>query len=283
MGRALARALTRHTYAFLCVCVGKKVDRTASVVQAITGNPPHTNKIGFRRRYCNSTMAPTLPKHAWTMNIAAIEGSVNDSYRSNSHTQSHLYRFTLTHTHTTTHSHSHTHLLTARRYNPWRAPGYAPVVDACGQAGGKYKQTPVGGDSFFTTTKLATMGDLGSQVLPKGPAMATWMAGRNAPVTWGMRYNHGGGYAYRLCPADQPLTEECFQQIPLDFDRSKQALVWNNGTRFPIPGIFVDKGTWLVALECCNAYNLMTASPSTTLTRPPGPKAAHGPETRSPV
>ena len=29
------------------------------------------------------------------------------------------------------------------RHNPWRAPGYAPVADACGLAGG----TPWGGDA----------------------------------------------------------------------------------------------------------------------------------------
>ena len=62
--------------------------------------------------------------------------------------------------------------------NPWRAPGSAPVIDPCGQvhilclllnlgifsqnyfvakiaqAGGKYKQTPVGGDSVFATVSL---------------------------------------------------------------------------------------------------------------------------------
>jgi hypothetical protein len=73
----------------------------------------------------------------------------------------------------------------------WRAPGSAPVVDACGQAGGKYKETQVGGESFFSTTKFATMGDLGSQILPKGPAMAQWKAGDSVTVSWGIRYNHG--------------------------------------------------------------------------------------------
>jgi len=144
------------------------------------------------------------------MNTDAIEGSVNDSYR----------------------------------FNPWRAPGYAPVVDACGQAGGKYKQTPVGGDSAFTTTEFATMGDLGSHVLPKGKSGATWTAGSQVAVSWGMRYNHGGGYQYRLCNANETLTEACFQKTPLDFVRDKQTLVWNNGTRWPIPGLFIDEGTW---------------------------------------
>eukprot|EP00036_Acanthoecidae_sp_10tr_P012007 CAMPEP_0182917744 /NCGR_PEP_ID=MMETSP0105_2-20130417/1687_1 /TAXON_ID=81532 ORGANISM="Acanthoeca-like sp., Strain 10tr" /NCGR_SAMPLE_ID=MMETSP0105_2 /ASSEMBLY_ACC=CAM_ASM_000205 /LENGTH=475 /DNA_ID=CAMNT_0025054763 /DNA_START=27 /DNA_END=1454 /DNA_ORIENTATION=+ len=175
----------------------------------ITGVAPHADKIGFRTRYCNSTFNATLPKRAWTMNADVVEGSVNDSYR----------------------------------FNPWRAPGYAPVVDACGQAGGKFKATPIGGDSVYTTTIHGTMGDFGSR-LPKGPAAANWTAGTQVEVTWGMRYNHGGGYQYRLCPADQELTEECFQKMPLDFDRTKQALVWTNGTRYSIPGVFVDEGTW---------------------------------------
>ena len=40
-------------------------------------------------------------------------------------------------------------------FNPWRAPGSAPVIDPCGQAGGKYKQTPVGGDSVFVTVNVS--------------------------------------------------------------------------------------------------------------------------------
>jgi hypothetical protein len=178
----------------------------------VTGTAPHTDKIGFRTRYCNSTFEPTLPRHAWTMNIHAVEGSEEDSYR----------------------------------YNPWRAPGFAPVVDACGQAGGKYYETPIGGESVYWNTTLSKFGDLGSQVLPKGLAMATWQAGAAVEVMWGMRYNHGGGYQYRLCPADQPLTEECFQKRPLAFDRTKQALLWLNGTRFEMgaKAVFVDEGTF---------------------------------------
>ena len=49
---------------------------------------------------------------------------------------------------------------------------------------------------------------------------------------------------YRLCPKDSELTEKCFQRRPLEFDRSKQALMWNNGTRFLLKGIWIDNGTW---------------------------------------
>ena len=49
-----------------------------------------------------------------------------------------------------THTHTHTHT----SFNPWRAPGYAPVVDPCGQAGGKLRQQHIGGDSVFTDNKV---------------------------------------------------------------------------------------------------------------------------------
>ena len=116
--------------------------------------------------------------------------------------------------------------------NPWRAPGSAPVVDPCGQAGGKYKETPVGGDSVFATVshdgKVYQMGDLGSKVLP--PTLprdvANWTVGSTPRVAWGMRFNHGGGYQYRLCPLEKmPCSEEDFQQMPLDFVRNEQAIV----------------------------------------------------------
>ena len=61
--------------------------------------------------------------------------------------------------------------------------------------------------------------------------------------SWNVRNNHGGGYSYRLCPGTEPLTEECFKKHPLDFDQTKQAILFQNGTRFPIKGTFVNEGT----------------------------------------
>jgi hypothetical protein len=102
----------------------------------------------------------------------------------------------------------------------------------------------MGGDSDYTTTTIATMGDMGSYVLPKGKAGAFWKAGAAVEVTWGIRYNHGGGYQYRLCPAARLHEgEACFQEMPLEFDQTKQALMWNNGTRYAIAGLFVSTGT----------------------------------------
>ena len=75
------------------------------------------------------------------------------------------------------------------------------MVDPCGQAGGKYRQTPVGGDSVFATVSLDgqtyQMGDLGSLVLPPSKDVVNWTVGSTPRVAWGMRFNHGGGYQYR--------------------------------------------------------------------------------------
>merc|ERR1711988_1506229 len=58
-----------------------------------------------------------------------------------------------------------------------------------------------------------------------------------------MRYNHGGGYQYRLCPADSEITEECFRKMPLEFVKSEHKLLWNNGSVIAVlgeeKGIFV--------------------------------------------
>eukprot|EP00911_Craspedida_sp_UC1_P002862 UC1_evm2s2095 len=126
----------------------------------ISGLPPQAGKIGFRTRYCNSsTLEPTLPREAWTLNLDAIDGSEQDVYR----------------------------------YNPWRAPGHAPVVDACGQAGGEYGYQHLGGDSVFANTSLAGKGMMGS-LLPATPRAnrTKWIAGSEVQVAWGPRYNHGG-------------------------------------------------------------------------------------------
>ena len=165
------------------------------------------------------------------MNINAEEGSEQDSYR----------------------------------FNPWRAPGSAPVVSACGQAGGKYKQTPVGGDSTFTTNDLATMGDMGTTLKPVPDQLqATWTAGEAVDVSWGMRYNHGGGYQYRLCPADSDITEECFQRMPLEFVKSEHKLLWNNGSLIAMLG--EEKGVFVSGVG--------------TMFGPPGVPVQHGHGTR---
>merc|ERR1719228_38811 len=69
--------------------------------------------------------------------------------------------------------------------NPWRSPGSATLYSPCGVGGGNPDGCPVGG--------------------PEGDCV-------------------GGGYSYRLCkvPEEGVVTEECFQQTPLDFNGDMQ-------------------------------------------------------------
>merc|ERR1711907_230847 len=76
------------------------------------------------------------------------------------------------------------------KFNPWRAPGSAPVFDACGRAGGAAGPTP--GHGEFTNTTFAKFGDLGSKVLPKYPTGTVWEAGSPVEAMAAFRANHGG-------------------------------------------------------------------------------------------
>jgi len=102
-------------------------------------------------------------------------------------------------------------------FSPWRAPGSAPVIDSCGSAGGRHPGQGTGGaGAQFQNNSFAKQGDVGSK-LPEGPSRASWSIGSMQEVGWTVMANHGGGYAYRLAPANAPLTEETFRKIPLDF------------------------------------------------------------------
>ena len=128
------------------------------------------------------------------------------------------------------------------RHNPWRAPGAAPTAGACGLAGG----TPWGADvpeaGFYTNTTFAHHGMDGT-ALPPMPTGVVWKLGGNGTVAWNVRNNHGGGYSYRLCPADEPLSEECFRRTPLDFWEDAQAILYPDGSRRPVRGTFLRDGT----------------------------------------
>jgi len=64
-----------------------------------------------------------------------------------------------------------------------------------------------------------------------------------------MAANHGGGYMYRLCKkkpgGNKLLTEECFQQIPLEFVGDKQWVQFgpNEKTRFEFKADRTNQGT----------------------------------------
>merc|ERR1719401_599147 len=148
------------------------------------------------------------------------------------------------------------------KFNPWRAPGHAPVFDPCGRASGSYKATA--GKGEFTETKYAKFGDLGSKVLPKYDTGTVWKAGSIVETMTSFRANHGGGYQYRLCPLESNLTESCFQESPMDFaDNSK--LMLSNGTIIVLDSVDVSDGT----LPVGGTWRML-GIPDTTHVRPSG-------------
>lgn len=94
------------------------------------------------------------------------------------------------------------------KFNPWRAPGKAPVADPCGMAGGNTYEVFNAG--AYNATKFAKQGDLGTKVLKPRPTGTVWKSGGVERTRWELTAAHGGGYIYQLCPAGSELTEECF-------------------------------------------------------------------------
>lgn len=132
------------------------------------------------------------------------------------------------------------------KHNPWNAPGRAPVGDPCGLAGGTPWAPEVGEAGVYTKTKYAHHGMNGTLLKPleDGVPLVQWKIGGEAEVTWQLENNHGGGYSWRLCPADEPLTEECFQRHQLEFVPDQQAVVFKNGTLKRIKSTLVTEGTF---------------------------------------
>ena len=142
------------------------------------------------------------------------------------------------------------------KHNPWRAPGSAPVSDACGLAGGDYKRVNGAEAGDYTKTKFAQHGDVGTKVLGPLPGYTppTYKRGGTAEVTWQIRNNHGGGYQYRIAPLPanfSDLKESDFK--PLPFVEDQQAIVFPNGTvhrlsaaqtTFVSEGTLPEGGTW---------------------------------------
>ena len=127
------------------------------------------------------------------------------------------------------------------KFNPWRAPGQAPVFDPCGMAGGSFVEVFNAG--AYNTTEFAKQGDLGSQVLPPRPSGTVWRRGEEAKARWQLTAAHGGGYLYRLCPATENLTEECFARTPLEFAAPTVRAVFNDSSLDrDLPAVLITEG-----------------------------------------
>ena len=76
----------------------------------------------------------------------------------------------------------------------------------------------------------------------------TWKLGSVVDAEWSIYANHGGGYSYRLCKKieGKDVTEECFQQTPLNFANDFTTIKYYDGTRepFDIKATTTDLGTW---------------------------------------
>ena len=72
------------------------------------------------------------------------------------------------------------------KHNPWRAPGSAPVMDACGLAGGDYTRKDGAEAGDYAQTQFAQHGDIGTEQLKPVPNYVppTYKAGGTAEVVW---------------------------------------------------------------------------------------------------
>ena len=117
--------------------------------------------------------------------------------------------------------------------HPWHAPGTAPIYSPCGTAGGMPNGCNDDGEGEFGDC-CGSDGKCGSWAFgpnaenvewPDMP-ITEWTAGSSQEVAWYVGPNHAGGYQYRLCKMPEggvgELTEECFQQNPLEFDGKDQ-------------------------------------------------------------
>ena len=140
---------------------------------------------------------------------------------------------------------------------PWNAPGTAPVLSPCGTMGGMPKGCNADGEGAYGDCCAQQCGifafgnNTEDYPWPDMP-ITEWYAGFHHEVAWYVTANHGGGYSYRLCPMPEggisELTEECFQQTPLDFVGESQ---WVNyeidretGHRTEVQALQTTEGTF---------------------------------------
>ena len=88
---------------------------------------------------------------------------------------------------------------------------------------------------------------------------ANYKAGDVFEASWFLQANHAGGYYFRLCSADEALTEECFQRTPVPFEGSTTTVRMASGKESVVNATFLSKGTvpqgstWKMnpVPECC--------------------------------
>jgi len=138
-------------------------------------------------------------------------------------------------------------VIPAYEHTPWRAPGFAPVYDPCGTAGGVIAGVDPGPGANLPPPGIKQ--GISYQDLPEMPGLKTeWAAGSVQDVAWGINANHGGGYSYRLCKLSKnggKATEECFQKTHLKFvgDQSWIQFGDDQSNRTAFPAVRTSDGT----------------------------------------
>lgn len=127
---------------------------------------------------------------------------------------------------------------------PWRAPGTTPVYSPCGAYcydQGTYSAVGCTIGQSYDDDDNWEVKD--GRDLPKSKR-TVWTAGGAAKVAFTALFNHGGGYAYRLCPASAAAqSEACFQQHHLQFASNETTVRWTNGTEASYPALTMTSGT----------------------------------------
>merc|ERR550539_2365402 len=141
---------------------------------------------------------------------------------------------------------------------PWSAPGATPIWSPCGTLGGnKYGCRNGGEDESFgdccgDSCGGFAMGDNAENYDWQDIPVTEWVAGSYQEVAWYADANHAGGYSYRLCKMPEggisEVTEECFQQTPLEFVGDDQWVEYNvdknTGLRTELKALQTNVGTF---------------------------------------
>lgn len=135
--------------------------------------------------------------------------------------------------------------------NPWRSPGSASIFSPCGVAGGNPNGCPIGALASDCAGGGYSYGPRAEHLQLNNSMITNWSVGGVEEVAWGFVANHGGGYSYRLCKVDNldavgSISEDCFQEIPLDFVGDTQWIQYgeDNRNRTAIPAVRTSQGTY---------------------------------------
>ena len=139
---------------------------------------------------------------------------------------------------------------------PWYFAGTAPA-SPCGTMGGRPNGCDYDGQGEFGeccsgNCDSYAMGDNAENYVWPDMPVTEWKLGSYQEVAWYVGANHAGGYSYRLCKMPEggisEVTEECFQQTPLEFVGDDQWVEYNidrsTGFRTELKALQTNVGTF---------------------------------------